>query len=290
MKVAFLLLLFGRVAFAAIAVDHYQDFHTGTNSTLLSTGVLARSSIGAGRWEAYQDGVAFQSWTITNLPAFTYPVPLSVGGTNIYNTGTNAIVYDMNTANAVEEARWFPPGAQYQYSNLLISFFINMGAVPTGADKNYDHIHMTGGYFCVCQQQISSDSGYNRIISHSQNFEGSTNGAAVNIDRTAWYFVQMLRDFTRKRCAWKIYDATTFALVGSSEVGMGTTAASDNYPAQVVRVSAHYLNQQPGTTTLMGISVSYVDPQLDFFDLGTIPLTNAIASGKFSMNGKVVMR
>lgn len=248
-------------------VDAYQNFSGGTVGNLLTTNVLGTGASGGGSWRYYTASASdttFQSWTITNRAAFTYRRPLRVGSTVIYDTGTNAIFYDMDTANAVEQVRFFPPGATYLYSNLLVSFFIQMGAVPTGGGRNYDHIHITGGYFCVCQQQTSEFSAQNRIISHSQHSLGSTNGPAYDIDPSAWYHIVMIRDFVRQQCRWKIYDPTTFELLGSSLVGMGTPGT--DFGAQVVEIQAHYLNQQPGTTTIMGVSASYADPALDSFE------------------------
>jgi hypothetical protein len=250
---------------AVVPVDAYQDFHTGTNGTLLTTNVLATSARGGGAWLFFSAGsdTTFTSWTVTNIDAFTYHNPLQVGSTLITSTGTNAIFYDMDTTNSVEQVRFFPPGATYLYSNLMTSFFIKMGAVPTGGGRNYDHVHITGGYFCVCQQQTSEFSSQNRIITHSQNSVGSTNGTAYDIDPDAWYFVTMIRDFTRGRCQWKVYDPYTFELLGESLVGMGI---SGNFGAQVIEIQAHYLNRQPGVTTIAGISASYVDPELEMFD------------------------
>lgn len=253
--------------FAQIPVDAYQDFHTGNSGDLLTTNILGSSKIGGGFWLFYNANsnvTTYESWTITNVPSFTYPTPLTVGTNTVTSSGTKGMFYDMNTTNAAEQARFFPPGATYTYSNLLVSFFIKMGAVPFGTGRNYDHVHITGGYFCVCQQQVSSDSGYNRIISHSQNSIGSTNGAAYDITGGTWMFVEMIRDFVRQRCAWRVYDPSTFELLGSSLVGMGTPGT--DFGAQVVEIQAHYLNQQPGTTTIAGISVSYIDPALNFFD------------------------
>ena len=213
LRTALLGLLFCALnTFGAITtVDVYLDMESGSDSSLVTTGILNAATHGTGGdW----------STTATSMrvsTAFEQPLgsPVVAGGTTYTDAGSTRTFAFRNTQGRDHEYATYALTASTAKASM--GCFVRMGNFTGATFGSYDLIAMEGdnGEFAVLNFQDFPGADFGWEI-HTQAGVGN----AIRIVANKTYWITMLWDKGNRQATLKVYDPITWTLVGTSTLAL----------------------------------------------------------------------
>lgn len=144
--------------------------------------------------------------TVTNV---TFP-----GGTNMFVFGitTNASTTILNFTNA--------------QSNIVVGFFIRIGANGASLGGNYDYVQIrnnTNNGFCNCNVEDGASFLSRGVLAHGSTNGSSSSGSIVNYETVGLYYGMLWKSFTN--CTLRLYDPRTFHAASGTMLLVGESTA-----------------------------------------------------------------
>ncbi len=224
MRIAFFILLLALRGLAvASVVDVYLDMENGSANASVNTNLLNAATHGVGgSWSTIR-GTQAAPLTAMKVTTDFDPLlgtPVEVG-TNTYTDGRTSSGYVFRNSTDREFARYT---FDITHSRVSVGCFVRIGDFDGSTFGSYDLIAMEGdGEFLVLNFQDFPGKDFVWQI-HTQS--GTHDPILVAPNMTYW--VSLLWDQSARRAYLKMYDASTWELLGSSSIRM------ENKPCEAV--------------------------------------------------------
>ena len=195
-----------------VTAHHLITFNTNSTGDSFTTNAIIATST----------GTLFTSWTnagggtgfyITNTGRAALNA-IGVNGAVVQPSGGNGIAYNHST----NPAQWSQGTLAVDDASISASALIYLpwdGA--GGASSTYDQLQwnsVDGSTWCSCNVRNGNPM---KIVAHSDGIPGA--GAEIGV-YPGWYHITVA--VSNQVCTVTVYDASSWALVGSSSYGMGS--------------------------------------------------------------------
>jgi hypothetical protein len=216
---------------AVTSVNNYMNAEAGTDGTVLTTALLNSATKGVG-------GVWSISSPLTELRISTdldptFPATILCNGTNYTDAGSTRSLKIKNTVDrqfAVYTLNTSQP-------KLSVGCFVRLGNFDGSTFAYYDifALEADSGEFSVLNF-VDGDAGSLLFQEHT----GAGTGTPMAVQPNTTYWMTMLWDRLSRLATLKIYNATTWALVGTSTKALDNGGTIDNCRAIYIgRYDAH---------------------------------------------------
>ncbi len=245
---------------------------------MLTRAVLSNIVVGAHGTLSYQEGTQLgggsaTTWQRTYIDhtnsALAFQSLVTVTGTNYNGNSTNLIRFDAvtNLPDEFVNIQLRGDGAS-TITNLLVGALRNLAITNTTiSDINLDLITLydsTGGSWAVAEMKAFPNSGSIEIYAHAAFGQTSVDGAPIALIQAKDYFFLLYRDVIGSRACLRVYDATSWALVGESICSMNV---GNTY---LMQFPVGYIGNPPLNT--------YSGPTFVKFDANNTDYTNLIST------------
>jgi len=204
---------FVKSGIAPIVADAFFDFAVIPTNQIISASVLYSGSHGTSDLDYDTSGVPASGFYVsTHRNSLKTPVMVN----NVVYTGTNSKALAFDHTNATGVYKYYPNTTTQK---ITVAGFLSMGP-GVGTFGLFDYIAIFNSVGAYAAIQLNSDNSYQLNI--ESNVAGTTHSTTIAVNSGSTYWFSIKTDFANGFASMSLYDASTYALVGTCSVAVST--------------------------------------------------------------------